>query len=64
MKRKASPPITAEIAARIKQLRKTEKLYQHQIAAVVGVNQGRVSEVLSGKRHPDVPPADQPFLPF
>lgn len=26
--------------------------YQHEIAARFGVNQGRVNEVLKGKRHP------------
>jgi hypothetical protein len=30
---------------------------QHDIAARFGINQGRVSEVNKGKRHPDVPPA-------
>jgi predicted XRE-type DNA-binding protein len=28
-------------------------MYQHDIAARLGVNQGRVSEVLTGKRYPD-----------
>ncbi|SHI86035.1 hypothetical protein SAMN04488012_103130 [Palleronia salina] len=27
-------------------------MYQHEIAAHFGVNQGRVSEVLNGHRHP------------
>jgi len=35
---------------------------QHEIAAKLGINQGRVSEVLNGKRFGDVPPArDMPF---
>ena len=29
-----------------------EHEYQHKIAASYGVNQGRISEVLSGKLHP------------
>jgi predicted XRE-type DNA-binding protein len=48
--------LTAEIAAKIKQLAKETKLYQHEIAALVGVNQGRVSEVLNGKRFPTTHP--------
>jgi transcriptional regulator with XRE-family HTH domain len=64
MKRKNSPPITAELASRIKYMRNSHGLYQHQIAAALGINQGRVSEVLTGKRHPGVPPLDQPFLPL
>ena len=50
-------PLTSEKAALIKQLAASTDLYQHQIAALVKVNQGRVSEVLSGKRFPEVPPA-------
>jgi len=64
MRRKPSRPVTAEVAARIKQLRRSMGLYQHQIAALLEINQGRVSEVLTGKRWPEVPPADQPYLPF
>jgi transcriptional regulator with XRE-family HTH domain len=56
MKRKDSPPVTAEMAAIIKYLRVKLGLYQHQIAALLGINQGRVSEVMAGKRHPDVGP--------
>lgn len=52
------------MASRIKYLKKTKKLFQHQIAALLQINQGRVSEVLTGKRHPKAPPADQPMLPF
>jgi predicted transcriptional regulator len=39
-------------------------LYQHQAAAILGVNQGRISEVIKGKRHPDVPPSEQLPLDF
>lgn len=49
--------MTATIAARIKKLAATTELFQHEIAALVGVNQGRVSEVLRGKRFGEVPPA-------
>lgn len=56
MKRRGSPSITAEIAAWIK-LMLGRGLFQHQIAAFFGVNQGRVSEIKSGKKFGHVPPA-------
>ena len=49
--------LTPEIAAKIKKLAASTNLYQHEIAALVKLNQGRVSEVLSGKRFRKVPPA-------
>ena len=39
--------LTPEIAAEIKKLAATTDLYQHKIAVVVKLNQGRVSEVLA-----------------
>jgi predicted XRE-type DNA-binding protein len=57
MKRERSPTITAEMAAHIKFLIKERGLFQHQAAALVGVNQGRISEIVNGKTHPEVPPA-------
>lgn len=54
---KPSPPITAKMAGKIRYLKKEKGLYNHQIAALFGINQGRVSEVLTGKRFPGVPPA-------
>ena len=59
MNRKPSPPVTPEMAAQIRYLKKTKQLYNHQIAAMFGINQGRVSEVLTGKKFPNVPPAQQ-----
>ena len=50
------PHLTAEIAAQIKYLWATIDLKQHEIAAHFGLNQGRVSEVLNGKRFPNVSP--------
>lgn len=49
--------LTPEIAAKIKKFAVSTDLYQHEIAALVKVNQGRVSEVLSGKRFQEIPPA-------
>lgn len=46
------------VAAQIKKLAILyPSMFQHEIAAVLGVNQGRVSEVLSGKRYAHIPPA-------
>lgn len=56
MKRRNSPPITPQMAAKIKYLVGQIGLFQHQVAAMLGINQGRVSEVMNGKRHPDVGP--------
>lgn len=64
MKRKGSPPISKEMAAKIKYLRNSKGLYQHQIAALLEINQGRVSEVLTGKRWPGIDPSDQPSFGF
>lgn len=49
--------LSAPTAARIKYLAVTTTLFQHEIAAMVGLNQGRVSEVLTGKRFASTPPA-------
>ena len=49
--------MTAALAAQIKKLATTTDLAQHQIAAHLGINQGRVSEVLTGKRFGWVSPA-------
>lgn len=51
MQRKASPTVTPEMADEIRLL-KAQGLYHHQIAALLEINQGRVSEVVTGKLHP------------
>lgn len=56
-RKRVSPRMTAAIAAEIKRLHLQTDWPQHQIAAAVGVNQGRVCEVLTGKRFSDVQPA-------
>ena len=48
MKRRSNP-ITPDRRDRIKGLLASGQLYQHQIAAIEGVNQGRISEVKDGK---------------
>jgi predicted XRE-type DNA-binding protein len=63
MERKTSPIVTPEMAAHIKFLVKERGLFQHQAAALVGVNQGRISEIVNGKTYPEVPPAQGAF-PF
>ena len=52
-----SPRLTEQRAAHIKWLWANTPLNQAQISAALGaINQGRVSEVLNGKRFPEVPP--------
>jgi predicted XRE-type DNA-binding protein len=63
MDRKSSPPISPEMAAHIRFLITERGLYQHQAASLLGVNQGRISEVMRGYTHPNVPPAQMAF-PF
>jgi len=46
--RKRSNPIKPEMVKKIKELLDEDKYFQHQIAALVGVNQGRISEVKHG----------------
>ncbi|ATU91999.1 hypothetical protein [Phyllobacterium zundukense] len=53
--RRHSPKMTDKIAARIKALL-AQNVMQHDIAARLEINQGRVSEVKTGKRFPDTPP--------
>jgi transcriptional regulator with XRE-family HTH domain len=59
--RKGSPPVTAEMAEQIRFLKREKRLYNHQIAAMLNINQGRVSEVLSGKLHPELKPRQRKF---
>ena len=42
--------LTAAVIAEIKRMLSLGNMYQHEIAAVLGINQGRVSEVHTGKR--------------
>lgn len=56
-KKLKSPRLTDAIAAKIKGLWLYSPLNQAQIAAELGaLNQGRVSEVLTGQRFPNVAP--------
>lgn len=54
--RRASPDVTPEMAARIKR-HLMEDMAQHEIAAMYKINQGRVSEIKTGKKFGDVAPA-------
>lgn len=64
MKRKNSSPITPDMARRVRYLVKVLGLFQHQAAAVLGINQGRVSEVMTGKRYPGLEPDAQASFGF
>ncbi|WP_412048735.1 hypothetical protein ACK6D9_12225 [Hoeflea sp. Naph1] len=50
-----SPKVSADMAGRIRALYRLGYT-QHDIAAMLGINQGRVSEVVRFKVHPTVPP--------
>ncbi|GHF37273.1 hypothetical protein GCM10017056_06460 [Seohaeicola zhoushanensis] len=57
----SSPRLTAETASHIKWLWENTPLNQAQISAYLGaINQGRVSEVVSGQRYTEVAPAEHP----
>jgi|GWRWMinimDraft_5_1066013.scaffolds.fasta_scaffold88853_1 transcriptional regulator with XRE-family HTH domain len=49
-------PMTQSVADEIRRLKRAEGLYNHEIAARLNINQGRVSEVLTGKRFPEIKP--------
>ncbi|WP_368186790.1 hypothetical protein [Aestuariibius sp. HNIBRBA575] len=53
-----SPTMTATVAGFIKWLWTNTNLNQAQIAAKFDVNQGRVSEVISGKRFATIAPLE------
>lgn len=61
MKRTRSPRVSPEMAAHIKFLVEKQRLFQHQVAALFGINQGRVSEIIRGHVYKDVPPAQGSF---
>ena len=45
----ASNSMSSAIVAEIKRMLATGQYYQHQIAALLGINQGRVSETKKGE---------------
>jgi predicted XRE-type DNA-binding protein len=45
---KKSSRMSPELVRQIKELLRSGLYYQHQIAAMLGINQGRVSEVKHG----------------
>jgi len=53
--RKQSPKVTREMAATIKRYL-LDNLAQHDIAAMFGINQGRISEIKTGRKFGDVSP--------
>ncbi len=48
-------PMTEELASKIKTLVMIKGMAQQTVAAKLGVNQGRVSEVVNGHLFPDAP---------
>lgn len=61
---KPTPPMSAELAAQALHLVKIMGLKQHQAAAILGLNQGRISEVVTGKRYPGARPCPPDQLSF
>ena len=57
MRRRVSSPLTEKLAAKIKRLARDTDLAQHEIAAQLQLNQGRISEVLTGKKFSEVRPS-------
>ena len=51
-RRRRSPPVTEEMARHIRKLYRLGMM-QHDIAAHYRINQGRISEVVNGKRFPE-----------
>jgi hypothetical protein len=58
---KPTPPMSAELADKAITLVKVYGLKQHQAAAILGLNQGRISEVITGKRYPGAPSLIHPI---
>lgn len=52
---RVSPPLTKELASKIKTLVFVRGVAQQIAAAKLGVNQGRVSEVVNGLKFPEAP---------
>lgn len=53
--RRVANPMTEDIASKIKTLVFIKGLAQQTVAAMLNVNQGRVSEVVNGHKFPDAP---------
>jgi predicted XRE-type DNA-binding protein len=60
---KDTPPMSAELASKALALVGLG-FKQHQAAAILGVNQGRISEVVTGKRFIGVKPCPRDQLSF
>lgn len=61
--KKSSPNITMEMASKILTL-VHKGMLQHHVAALFGVNQGRVSEIVTGKRFAEAKPVPPDQLEF
>ncbi|MFY9628657.1 MAG: hypothetical protein WAK03_10990 [Methylocystis sp.] len=56
---KCSNPMTVELASKAKTMVLRLGMAQHEAAAKLGVNPGRICEVVNGRKF-----ADAPFAPF
>lgn len=57
--KRRSPPMNSDLAAKAKYLVENMGLYQHQAAAILGVNQGRISEIMTGKIFAEIETPEQ-----
>lgn len=55
----SATPMNQALADEIRRLKRDENLFNHEIAARLNINQGRVSEVLTGKRFPEKKPSQR-----
>ena len=60
MAKRKSPRVTPQMAQEILELLRIGDLNQHDIAAKFGINQGRVSEINTGRRMPPPPHTQNP----
>jgi hypothetical protein len=60
-RKRKSPPVTPEMAAKIKALIEVG-ICQHDIAAHFKINQGRVSEINTGMRFPGIEPVQTEMI--
>jgi hypothetical protein len=56
---RCSVPMTSELASKAKTMVLKLRMAQHQAAAKLGVNQGRISDVINGRTFPDAPLAPE-----
>lgn len=59
--KRPSQPVTAALAAHIRFLLQRNDRHQHQMAALLDINPGRITDVKKQTIHPGVPARRGPF---